>query len=167
MFCGSEEIKVVFRAQRRGRRVDLHKVLLCEVGVLQGAGDRNGGAADEGGIIEGISDFCFWLEGGRFFRSSGEFRVVVHALGDSWVMIYVGSSSVWLSSFGERGTALVVRPVGGVSLWGFQVSTFGWEVEAVFFAAVEGSKLLDVPRRITWAQISTRWSSVRLGYFRT
>ena len=145
---------------------DIHTFFVCEVGVLQGMGDRDGGAAVEGGIIEGLSGFCFWLEGDCLFRGGGDFRVVVCARGNSWVLISMGSLSMRLRSFGAREDALVGRPVGGGSLWGFRVSSFGWEVAAAFFVAVGGSRLASVPRRFNCSQIAMRCLSVSLGSFR-
>ena len=142
-------------------------------------GDRDGGAAVEGGIIEGLSGFCFWLEGDCLFRGGGDFRVVVCARGNSWVLISMGSLSMRLRSFGAREDALVGRPVGGGSLWGFRVSSFGWEVAAAFFVAVgcfwlEGDclfrgggdfRVVVCARGNSWVLISMGSLSMRLRSF--
>ena len=54
LFCGSWEIKVVVRAQGGFLGTDLHELFVCDVRVLQGAGDYNGGESDKGGIIKGL-----------------------------------------------------------------------------------------------------------------
>ena len=46
--------------------------------------------------------------------------------------------SMSLGSIEARYNALVGRPSGGASLWGFSILMFGWEVAAVFLVAVGG-----------------------------
>ena len=81
LFCGSGGIKVVGCSQKDYLGADIHEVVFCEVGVLQDVRDHSGGAKYEGGIIKGLSGFSLWLEGGRLFRDSGDFRFVIRNQG--------------------------------------------------------------------------------------
>ena len=96
---------------------DLCDMFVCEVGFLQVSGDRNGGVTDKGGIIKGLSVFPFWLEGGRLFRGSGEFRVIknsqgvllgadLHEVFGCGVGVLQGTGGYNKGANGERGTIL-------------------------------------------------------------
>ena len=85
---------------------DSHEVFVCEFGVLQGAGDRNGEATDEGGIIKGLLDFCVWLEGGCLFAAVVSSGFLTMPGGFSWSRISMRSLSVGLGSFRVQEAAM-------------------------------------------------------------